>query len=139
MLRFDIAPVCSNAYRFQAAATLAVSAIYLLTPYKWVAVFLALGGLLRGFVSPHKCPSYKLFAAITRKIGAAKPVNAGAKMFADKLVAIAGTIMLITWMMGSEFGNIPAAILTVFAFVDLVSGFCAACWAYGLWYKVRGA
>lgn len=138
MLRFDIAPVCSNAYRFQAAMTLAVSVIYLLTPYKWVAVILALGGLLRGFVSPHKCPSYMLFSAITRRMGTTKMVNAGAKMFADKLVAIAGTIMLILWLMGSDIGNIPAVILTVFAFIDLVSGFCAACWAYGLWYKVRG-
>jgi hypothetical protein len=139
MLRFDIAPVCSNAYRFQAAVTLAVSAIYVFTPYKWVAVILMLGGLLRGFVSPHKCPSYKVFASITKKMGVAKPVNAGAKMFADKLVAIMGTIMLVTWLLGSGIGNIPAVALMVFATIDLVSGFCAACWAYGLWYKVRGA
>ncbi len=138
MLRFDIAPVCSNAYRFQAAVTLAVSAIYFFTPYKWVAIILALGGLLRGFISPHKCPSYKLFEATTRKMGLAKTVNAGAKMFADKLVAIAGAIMLVTWLMGSGIGDIPAVALMIFAFIDLVSGFCAACWAYGLWYKVSG-
>ncbi|CAM5338452.1 DUF4395 family protein [Thauera mechernichensis] len=138
MLRFDIAPVCSNAYRFQAAVTLAVSAIYFFTPYQWVAIILALGGALRGFVSPHKCPSYLAFSALTRKLGMAKPINAGAKMFADKLVAIAGTIMFVTWLMGSEIGLIPAAVLMVFAFIDLVSGFCAACWAYAMWYKVRG-
>ncbi|HRQ57271.1 MAG TPA: DUF4395 family protein [Azoarcus taiwanensis] len=139
MLRFDIAPVCSNAYRFQAAVTLAVSAIYFFTPYKWVAVILMFGGLLRGFVSPHKCPSYKLFSAITKRVGVAKPVNAGAKMFADKLVAIMGTIMLVTWLMGSGIGSIPAVALMVFATIDLVSGFCAACWAYTMWYRVRGA
>ncbi|HAG74735.1 MAG TPA: DUF4395 domain-containing protein [Thauera sp.] len=138
MLRFDIAPVCSNAYRFQAAVTLAVSAIYFFTPYQWVAIILAVGGALRGFVSPHKCPSYLAFSALTRKLGTAKPINAGAKMFADKLVAIAGTIMFVTWLMGSEIGLIPAAVLMVFAFIDLVSGFCAACWAYAMWYKVRG-
>jgi len=138
MLRFDIAPVCSNAYRFQAAVTLAVSAIYFFTPYQWVAIILALGGALRGFVSPHKCPSYLAFSALTRKLGMAKPINAGAKMFADKLVAIAGTIMFVTWLMGAEIGLIPAAVLMVFAFIDLVSGFCAACWAYAMWYKVRG-
>lgn len=133
MLRFDIAPVCSNAYRIQAAVTLAVSALYFFTPYKWVAVVLALGGLLRGFVSPHKCPSYLAFS------GLAKPINAGAKMFADKLVAIAGSVMLASWLLGSDIGNIPAAVLMLFAAIDLVSGFCAACWAYGLWYKLRGA
>ncbi len=139
MLRFDIAPVCSNAYRFQAAVTLAVSALYFFTPYKWVAIILALGGLIRGFVSPHKCPSYKLFESVTQKMGKTKKVNAGAKMFADKLVAIMGTVMFASWMLGSGIGNIPAVALMIFATIDLVSGFCAACWAYGLWYKMRGA
>jgi hypothetical protein len=139
MLRFDIAPVCSNAYRLQAAVTLAISAAYLFTPYQWLAVVLLAGGLLRGFVSPHKCPSYRLFALIARKAGVAKPVNAGAKMFADKLVAIAAGVMLLSWALGSAIGAIPAAVLLVFAFVDMTTGFCAACWAYGLWYKVRGA
>lgn len=139
MLRFDIAPVCSNAYRMIAAITFVVSAIYLFTPYQWVAVVLAFGGALRGFVSPHKCPSYLLFAAMTRKAGMARPVNAGAKLFADKLVAIAGMVMVASWLLDSSVGQIPAAILLVFSFADMVFGFCAACWAYGLWYKLRGA
>lgn len=85
MLRFDLAPVCSNAYRFQAAVTFLVSAVYLFTPYQWLALILAVGGLIRGFISPHKCPSYRMFAALTTKAGWARKVNAGAKMFADKL------------------------------------------------------
>lgn len=139
MLRFDIAPVCSNAYRFQAALTFAVSAAYLFTPYQWLALVLAVGGLIRGFVSPHRCPSYKLFSAITARANLTKKVNAGAKMFADKLVAIAGAVMAASWMLGSDIGMVPAAVLLVFSFIDLTSGFCAACWAYGFWYKVRGA
>ena len=55
------------------------------------------------------------------------------------LVAIAGLVMSITWLMGSSLGIYPVAILMVFAFIDLASGFCAACWAYALWYKVRCA
>ncbi len=137
MLRFDIAPVCSNAYRFQAAVTFAVSAAYLFTPWQWLAVVLAVGGALRGFVSPHKCPSYLLFSAATGKMGMSKKVNAGAKMFADKLVAIAGAVMLGTWLAGSSIGMIPAAALLVFSFIDLTIGFCAACWAYTLWFRLR--
>lgn len=83
MLRFDIAPVCSNAYRLQALMSTTIAAIYLFTPYKWVAIFLAVGGFIRGFVSPHKCFSYKLFASITRKLNLSKMQNAGSKMFAD--------------------------------------------------------
>ncbi|WP_096702269.1 DUF4395 family protein [Magnetospirillum sp. 15-1] len=139
MLRFDIAPVCSNAYRFQATMSFAIAALYLFTPYQWVAVLLALGGMLRGFVSPHKCLSYRLFAAITARLGWTHNVNAGAKMFADKIAAIAGSVMVVSWLMGAEFGAVPATAILIFAFIDLATGFCAACWAYGFWYRLRSA
>ncbi len=139
MLRFDIAPVCSNAYRFQATMSFAIAALYLFTPYKWVAFLLAFGGLLRGFVSPHKCLSYKLFEALTAKLNWSKKVNAGSKMFADKIAGIAGLIMGVTWLMGSSIGNIPATAILIFAFIDLSTGFCAACWAYAAWYKMKAA
>lgn len=139
MLRFDIAPVCSNAYRFQATMSFAIAALYLFTPYKWVAFLLAIGGFIRGFVSPHKCLSYKLFEGITRKINWTKKVNAGSKMFADKIAAVAGLAMALTWVMGSEVGMIPAAAILIFAFIDLATGFCAACWAYAAWYKMKAA
>lgn len=139
MLRFDIAPVCSNAYRFQAAMSFAIAALYLFTPYQWVSILLAFGGLMRGFVSPHKCMSYKLFAGVTQKIGMPKMQNAGSKMFADKIAGIAGTAMFVTWLMGSDVGVIPATAILIFAFIDLVTGFCAACWAYGAYYKFKQA
>jgi hypothetical protein len=139
MLRFDIAPVCSNAYRFQAAMSFGIAAVYLFSPYQWVAFLLAFGGMLRGFISPHKCLSYRLFSNITNRLGWKHPVNAGAKMFADKIAAIAGSVMAVSWLMGSEIGVVPATAILIFAFVDLATGFCAACWAYGLWYKLRAA
>lgn len=139
MLRFDIAPVDSNAYRFVATVSFAVAAIYLFTPYKWVALILMLGGFLRGFVSPHKCLSYKLFEKMTARLGWVKKVNAGSKMFADKIAAIAGTAMVVTWLLGSDVGNIPATAILIFAFLDLSTGFCAACWAYAAWYKLHSA
>jgi len=139
MLRFDIAPVCSNAYRFQAATSFTIAALYLFTPYKWVSILLAVGGFLRGFVSPHRCLSYRLFSTLTGKLGLAKTQNAGSKMFADKVVGIAGLAMFVTWLNGSDIGLIPATAILVFAFIDLVSGFCAACWAYTLWYRMKGA
>lgn len=137
MLRFDIAPVCSNAYRFQATMSFAIAAIYLFTPYKWVSLVLALGGALRGFVSPHRCMSYKLFEKMTARLHWVKKVNAGSKMFADKIAAVAGTVMAISWLSGSEIGSIPATAILIFAFVDLATGFCAACWVYGAWYRLR--
>lgn len=139
MLRFDIAPVCSNAYRLVATTSFLVAAVYLFTPYKWIAAVLVLGGVLRGFVSPHRCPSYLLFSRVTARLGLTKNVNAGAKMFADKIASLAGAVMLGTWLAGSEIGMIPAAAILLFAFLDLATGFCAACWVYGAWYKLKGA
>ena len=139
MLRFDIAPVDSNAYRFVATASFAVAALYLFTPYKWVSLILAIGGFVRGFISPHKCPSYKLFEKLTARLGWVKKVNAGSKMFADKIAAVAGTAMVVTWLLGSSVGNSPATAILIFAFLDLSTGFCAACWAYAAWYRFRGA
>lgn len=138
MLRFDIAPVCSNAYRFQAAMSFTIAALYLFTPWKWVAFILAIGGFIRGFVSPHKCLSYRLFGKLTAQLNRVKKVNAGAKMFADKIACVAGTVMAITWLAGSTLGNIPAVAILIFAFLDLATGFCAACWAYSAWYRMRG-
>ena len=139
MLRFDIAPVCSNAYRLQATMSFAIAALYLFTPYQWVSLLLALGGFLRGFVSPHKCFSYLAFAGVTGKLGIAKLQNAGSKMFADKIAGIAGTAMFVTWLLGSGVGVVPAYAILIFAFVYLATGFCAACWAYGALYKFRAS
>jgi len=139
MLRFDIAPVCSNAYRLQAGLSFTIAALYLFTPYQWVSIVLALGGLLRGFVSPHRCLSYRLFSTITAKLGKPKKINAGAKMFADKIAGIAGSAMFITWLLDSPIGMIPASAILFFAFLDVATDFCAACWAYTAWYRMKGA
>lgn len=139
MLRFDIAPVCANAYRLQAAMSFTIAALYLFTPYQWVSALLAFGGLWRGFASPHRCASYRLFAWLTQKLGKPQPINAGAKLFADKIAGIAGTAMFVSWLLGSGIGNIPAVAILIFAALDVATGFCAACWAYALWYRLRAA
>lgn len=138
MLRFDIAPVCSNAYRFQAAMSFTIAALYLFTPWKWVAFILAIGGFIRGFVSPHRCLSYKVFEKATARLKWVKKVNAGSKMFADKIAFVAGSVMAATWLADSSIGNIPATAILIFAFLDLATGFCTACWAYAAWYRMRG-
>lgn len=139
MLRFDLPPVCSNAYRLQALMTFTISAIYLFTPYQWPALLIAFGGLVRGLISPHRCPSYLLFSTLTKKLGWHKPVNAGAKMFADKIAMVAGTLMVISWAQDASFGVIPATALLIFSFLDVTTGFCAACWAYAWWHSSRSA
>ena len=139
MLRFDIAPVDSNAYRLVATVNFSLAAVYLFTPYQWVALIVMLGGIIRGFVSPHKCLSYLVFQKITAKLGWVKKVNAGSKMFADKIACVAGTAMFVTWLLDSSIGMIPGWAILIFAFLDVTTGFCAACWAYLAYYKMKGA
>lgn len=139
MLRFDIAPVCSNAYRGQALLTFIISSLYVFTPLGWLSGLLAAGALLRGFVSPHYCLSYRLFSSLTRRMGVEKKVNAGSKMFADKIATVAASVMFVAWWQGWAFGVIPAGALMFFSLLDLTTGFCAACWAYTAWYRMRGA
>ena len=43
----------------------------------------------------------------------------------------------LTLRTASDIGNIPATAILIFAFIDLSTGFCAACWAYAAWYKFR--
>lgn len=100
---------------------------------------LAFAGLLRGFVSPQSCPSYRLLAWAGDRLGYGKRVNAGAKLFADKIVGIAGLAMFAAWLLDSELGVIPATALLVFSALDVVTGFCIACWAYTFWHRVRAA
>ncbi|MDR1995876.1 DUF4395 family protein [Azonexus sp.] len=139
MLRFDIPQVCSNAYRLQAAMSFAIAALYLFTPYRWVSLLLVLGGFLRGFVSPHYCLSYRLFSGITSKLGLGKMQNAGSKMFSDKIAFVAGMVMVASWLLDSEIGMIPAAAILIFSLLKILTGFCVACWAYTLWYRLRSA
>lgn len=139
MLRFDIPPICANAYRIQALVSFIVAAVYLFTPYQWVSLMLALGGFIRGFISPHQCLSYRLFSGLTGKFGIRKLQNAGSKMFADKVVSLAGIAMTLSWVLDAGFGVIPGTAILIFACIDLLTGFCAACWAYGAWYRLRGA
>ncbi|MCL2524017.1 MAG: DUF4395 domain-containing protein [Betaproteobacteria bacterium] len=137
MLRFDIAPVCANAYRLQAAMSSIIAALYLFTPYLWVSLLLVLGAFLRGFVSPHRCLSYRLFAGITRKLGWQKLQNAGSEMFSDKVAFVAGLVMVASWLLDLRIGSIPAVAILVFASLNLLTGFCIACWAYALWYRMK--
>ena len=62
-------------------------------------------------------------------------VNAGAKMFAAKILLLASSVSLVLFLLGNELWKIPCVILIVFSFLEWALSFCAACWVYGLWYR----
>lgn len=136
MLRFDVPPVNANVVRLEAFVTFIVCAVALLG-FPYLLPLLAFMGLVRGFLGHYKCPSHRLLAAGMQKINrAGHKENAGAKMFANKILFIAATVASVLYFTGSEFWIVPTIALVVFSTLEWAFSFCAACWVYGFWYKL---
>lgn len=136
MLRFDVPPVWSNAVRMEAFITTLVSASALYFQLPWVMGLLLAQGIVRGFIGHYKCPSHRLWAyALEQRQWGGKRENAGAKMFANRILALASAVAVGLATLGNPMWQVPCAVLVVFSTMEWAFGFCAACWAYGLWYK----
>ena len=139
MLRFDVPPVWSNATRADAVFTFVVSVAALAFALPWLMAILAVQGFIRGFIGHTRCPMHRAVSAVLEARGwGGKKENAGAKMFAAKLLFIASAVSVALWLAGSTLWQIPTAVLVVFSFADWAFSFCAGCWAYTLWYRLRG-
>jgi hypothetical protein len=135
VLRFDIPPVGSNVARLEAFITFSFCLIALLG-FPYLLPVLAVMGFIRGFFGHYRCPSHRLFSALMEKAGiAGKKENAGAKMFANKILFIAATIASILLFSGNSLWQVPVIALVIFSSLEWAFSFCAACWAYGFWYK----
>jgi len=136
VLRFDIPPVNANVARLEAFITFTFCLIALLG-FPYLLPVLALMGFIRGFFGHYKCPSHRLFTKIMTAMNVAgKKENAGAKMFANKLLFIAATVASVLFFMGIDLWRVPASILVVFSTLEWAFSFCVACWSYGYWYKL---
>jgi hypothetical protein len=136
MLRFDIPPVNANVVRLEAFITFLFCAIALLG-FPYLLPVLAVMGFIRGFFGHYKCPSHRLFTHWLQGIDRAGPKeNAGAKMFANKILFIAATVASILYFMGNGFWVVPTIALVIFSTLEWAFSFCAACWVYGFWYKM---
>lgn len=135
MLRFDVPQVWSNVTRWEAFVTFVVCWVALgVTP--WVMGLLVLQGAVRGFVGHHRCPSHLLWKRIALRLGRqGKKENAGAKMFASKVLFVASAASLALFLAGSPLWKVPCVALIVFSFLEWALEFCAACWVYGAWYR----
>lgn len=135
MLRFDVPPVWSNVTRWEAFISFALAALaYWISP--WFMLILVVQGFIRGFLGHYRCPAHRLWSYIfeARHIGGQKE-NAGAKMFANKILFFASSVAVIAYISGSELWQIPVMALLIFTALEWAFSFCAACWAYGLWYR----
>jgi len=134
-LRFDVPQVWSNVIRWEAFITFVLSGVALLFA-PWVMLLLVVQGFVRGFIGHHRCPSHLLWKKIaeTRKWGGKKE-NAGAKMFANKILFIASAVSMALYFSGISLWVVPCTALIIFSFLEWALSFCVACWAYGFWYQ----
>lgn len=136
MLRFDVPPVYSNVVRVEAFVTTLFSAIALLGFPNLMPV-LAVMGLIRGFVSHQRCPSHRMLTKwMVSKGMAGHKENAGAKMFANKILTIAALAASMLYFFDNGLWMVPTTALLIFSTLEWAFSFCAACWAYGFWYKM---
>ena len=135
MLRFDVPPVDANVVRWEAFVTFVIASVALLvTP--WVLAFSLAQGLVRGFLGHFKCPSHRFWARFFEVLGlAGKRENAGAKMFANKVLAVASGAALVLYAWDLSIWRVPCVALIAFSFMEWAFSFCAACWVYGFWYS----
>lgn len=135
MLRFDVPQVWSNVIRFEAMLTTLVCVLALFVS-PWLMALLVLQGAVRGFIGHHRCPSHLLWKALLARFGrAGRKEDAGAKMFASKLLFVASSASLGLYVAGSELWVVPSIALIAFATAEWAFSFCAACWVYGAWYR----
>src|SRR5690625_86536 len=135
MLRFDVPPVWSRVTRWEAFISFVIAAAaYFISP--WFMIILAVQGFVRGFLGHYKCPSHRLWAKLfeSNDWGGQKE-NAGAKMFANKILFIAATVSVVAYALGSGIWQIPVIALLIFTTLEWAISFCAACWVYGVWYR----
>ena len=134
MLRFDVPPVWSHITRLEAFVNFLVCiAALLFTP--WLMLILVVQGFIRGFLGHYKCPAHRVFVYVFEPRGwGGKKENAGAKMFANKILFIASSVSVVAFAMGSDAWKIPCIALLIFTTLEWAASFCAACWVYGLWY-----
>jgi len=135
MLRFDIPQVWSNVARWEAFITFAICWVALLvTP--WVMAVPLAQGFIRGFFGHHRCPAHRLWKRLFEARGwGGKKENAGAKMFANKILFIASGACLLLLAFSNPLWKVPCIALIVFSFLEWALSFCAACWVYGFWYS----
>lgn len=135
MLRFDLPRVWSHVTRIEAFINFLVCAASLLwTP--WLMLILVAQGFVRGFLGHYKCPMHRVLAWSAQQKGwGGKKENPGAKMFANKVLFIVSSIAVLLYASGTGLWVVPCFMLALFTTLEWALSFCAACWAYGIWYS----
>ncbi|HEY3445877.1 MAG TPA: DUF4395 domain-containing protein [Myxococcales bacterium] len=117
-----------------ALVVVAATALFIATPFKWIAAILAVDFFLRAFVTPKVSPLALGVRSLLRALRVApKPTDAAPKRFAAGLGMVFSTSALGLWLAGLPTGAlVVASVLAACATLEGAFGFCLGCWVYTL-------
>jgi len=135
MLRFDIPRVGAHVIRFEAFLVFVV-VLLALAFSPWLLLITAVQGFVKGFFGHHREPLHRVWTALfTARGWQGQLEDAGAKMFAAKMLFVASTAALLLAAFGVGLWVVPAGVLVLFSLLEWALAFCAGCWVYGAWYR----
>jgi len=126
--------VDENAARINALLSAFTVALFWVTSYKFIIVFLAVDFYIRGFIDP----LYSFNTAISKSIlrikkSRPKLIDGSPKIFAAKLgLFMSISIVVLSVYDFQIFANIIGAMLIFFALLEGVLGYCVGCKIYAL-------
>ncbi len=141
-----ICPISSNqvnerAAQINAALTVLITLLFLMTPIKWVLWILCVDFFIRGFINP----AYSYFSAASSalvRVFKIQPimVNAGPKIFAAQIGFIFTCVINAFYLLDFRaISNTFATIFIFFAALEAAFRFCVACKLYPFIHKLKTA
>ena len=118
--------------RMNAALSLLILLGYLYTLSFWVILFLGIDFALRGFGRGAYSPVALLAGWLVKMFNFQnRRINAGPKIFAARIgFVFCAAVVLLMLIHLPTTAFVVAVVLTLFAFLEAVFGFCMACYIY---------
>ena len=126
--------VDENAARINAFLSVVTVALFLVTSYKFIIVFLAIDFFIRGFIDP----LYSFYSALSKSFLRSinkkpKLIDGNPKIFAAKMGFVFSTlILLLTFLNFQIASGVVGVALIFFAILEGVFGYCVGCKIYSL-------
>jgi len=134
----DLLKADENQARITAFFVVLLTGLFLATGSWWIPGFLSVDFALRAFQYGKASP----LAVTARSVVSLfrltpKPTDRGPKVFAARIGLAFSVVVLVTSVYGlTDVPRFLGAVLLLFAFLESVFGFCAACFLYPYWKSV---
>lgn len=129
-----------NVTRLNALVTFIVVTVFILTPYKWILLFLPVDFALRAWFQGRFSPIGRLNRYLVQSLNlGVSLINEGPKLFAARIGLVLSAASVISFFAGfTVIAYVLGGILVLFSFLEAAFGFCMACKIYPFIFGSRG-